>query len=58
MSDDEIWGVRKACAESLVALSTSIAAEERVSNLVPVFKRLSEDVLDLGRYAILIYFAD
>lgn len=44
MADDEIWGVRKACAESIVALSEAIDPEERVTRLIPVFNKLVEDV--------------
>jgi serine/threonine-protein phosphatase 4 regulatory subunit 1 len=36
--------VRKACAESLVALSESITAEERASKLIPIFEKLVDDV--------------
>jgi serine/threonine-protein phosphatase 4 regulatory subunit 1 len=47
MADDEIWGVRKACAESLVSLSEAITAEERATKLVPVFEKLVDDVRSL-----------
>ena len=43
---DEIWGVRKACAESLVLLGKSIVIknkEEKQKILVPMFTNLLED---------------
>lgn len=40
---DEIWGVRKACAESIVAVSAGVNDDSRVQQLVPAFKALSED---------------
>ena len=40
---DEIWGVRKACAENLIAISEFITPEARSSSLVSAFKALSED---------------
>jgi hypothetical protein len=44
LASDEIWGVRKACAESLVILSQNLNANERNKTLVPVFENLAEDV--------------
>lgn len=44
MSSDDIWGVRKSCAESLVALSTVISSSDRLQHLVPIFQKLAEDV--------------
>ncbi len=44
MADDEIWGVRKACAESLVSLSQAVSPGNRTDKLVPIFEKLAEDV--------------
>eukprot|EP01094_Clydonella_sp_ATCC50884_P019139 TRINITY_DN3679_c0_g1_i1.p1 TRINITY_DN3679_c0_g1~~TRINITY_DN3679_c0_g1_i1.p1 ORF type:complete len:563 (-),score=208.60 TRINITY_DN3679_c0_g1_i1:427-2115(-) len=41
---DDIWGVRKACAESLVSLSQSVSSEEREHKLVPVFEKFTTDL--------------
>lgn len=38
-----IWGVRKGCAESLVAMAESVSPIERYSNLVEVFEKLADD---------------
>jgi serine/threonine-protein phosphatase 4 regulatory subunit 1 len=40
---DDIWGVRKACAENIVAISEGISSEARSQQLVAAFKALSED---------------
>jgi len=39
---DEVWGVRKACAESIVSMSQNVSNKARL-NLIPTFKDLSED---------------
>jgi hypothetical protein len=44
LASDEIWGVRKACAESLVILSQNLNTNERNKTLVPAFERLADDV--------------
>lgn len=41
---DEIWGVRKACAESIVSLSAGVSSEARSNNLVPVFEKFTSDL--------------
>ncbi len=43
LSRDVIWGVRKACCDSLVAVSAAYAAEVRSAVLVPLFERLADD---------------
>ncbi|KAL6051210.1 Serine/threonine-protein phosphatase 4 regulatory subunit 1 [Balamuthia mandrillaris] len=43
MYKDDIWGVRKACAESLVPFSQVVSAEQRLNLLVPVFENLVQD---------------
>jgi len=43
LSKDEIWGVRKACCDSLVAISAAYPSEVRSSVLVPIFERLADD---------------
>lgn len=40
---DGIWGVRKACAESLVAFSSALPQALRAKHLVPVFERFAND---------------
>eukprot|EP00658_Telonema_sp_P-2_P019988 TRINITY_DN17866_c0_g1_i1.p1 TRINITY_DN17866_c0_g1~~TRINITY_DN17866_c0_g1_i1.p1 ORF type:complete len:176 (+),score=50.88 TRINITY_DN17866_c0_g1_i1:166-693(+) len=40
---DDIWSVRKACAESIVGVSEALAPEVRSQHLVGTFKALSED---------------
>lgn len=41
--EDEIWGVRKACCDSLVDISKYLSPELRTSRLVPLFERLTDD---------------
>jgi serine/threonine-protein phosphatase 4 regulatory subunit 1 len=41
---DPIWGVRKACAESLCAVSNSVPEEVRTSALIQVLERFLTDV--------------
>ena len=41
---DEIWGVRKACAESLVLVGKSMPTAERCNKLISVFEDLVDDV--------------
>ncbi len=43
LSRDSIWGVRKACCDSLVAVSAAYAPEVRSAALVPLFERLADD---------------
>lgn len=43
LTKDEIWGVRKACAENMISVSEHITPQARASSLVNVFKALSED---------------
>jgi len=43
LSNDEIWSVRKACAESIVAISRNSLPEKRASLLVEVFDQLVKD---------------
>jgi serine/threonine-protein phosphatase 4 regulatory subunit 1 len=43
LSKDEIWGVRKACAESLCNMSECVPKEFR-HNLFEIFERFTEDV--------------
>jgi len=40
---DDIWGVRKACAESLISVSKCLDPAVRVSELIPVFERFAAD---------------
>lgn len=40
---DDIWGVRKACAECYVTLSESLAPEDRGALMVPLFERMASD---------------
>jgi hypothetical protein len=44
LASDDIWGVRKACAESLVAVSQNLQTGERADTLTKVFEKLAEDV--------------
>jgi serine/threonine-protein phosphatase 4 regulatory subunit 1 len=43
LSRDAIWGVRKACCDSLVAVSAACASDVRSTVLVPLFERLADD---------------
>lgn len=43
LTEDDIWGVRKACAESLVAVSQSLDKNERGIQLIPIFQSFIED---------------
>ena len=43
LAKDEIWGVRKACCDSLVTISNSYSSEIRSVVLVPLFERLADD---------------
>ncbi len=56
MADDEIWGVRKACAESLVSLSQAVSPSHRTEKLVPIFEKLAEDVLSPKHQSLLGWF--
>lgn len=47
---DEVWGVRKACAESIVGVSRAVSPECRLQ-LVGIFKALSEDATRWVRVA-------
>jgi serine/threonine-protein phosphatase 4 regulatory subunit 1 len=42
LSKDEVWGVRKSCAESIVGISSALDDSKR-GQLIPIFKSLSED---------------
>jgi len=44
LSKDEIWGVRKACAESLPKVSQCCSSDNREKLLVELFERFAEDV--------------
>lgn len=44
LSNDAIWGVRKGCVESLVAVAKSVPAEIRASVFIPMFERFAKDV--------------
>jgi hypothetical protein len=53
LAADEIWGVRKAAAESLVAVSKALEPAARCSDLIPVFERLVADASKWVRNATL-----
>jgi hypothetical protein len=44
LTKDEIWGVKKACAEAIVALSQSTSRDARINKLTPVYETLIKDV--------------
>ncbi|KAL0482679.1 serine/threonine-protein phosphatase 4 regulatory subunit 1 [Acrasis kona] len=44
LSKDEIWGVRKACSESIPEISKCVTQEVRATQLVELFERSAEDV--------------
>jgi len=44
LSRDDIWGVRKACAESICQMSEGITPEYRTTALFEIFERFTEDV--------------
>jgi len=44
LSRDDIWGVRKACAESLPKVSQCCSEDVREKSLVELFERFTEDV--------------
>jgi len=41
---DEIWGVRKSCAETLPLMSKQVNNETRIEYLVQIFETFSEDI--------------
>ena len=43
LGKDEIWGVRKACAESLVLISEAVSPEVRQEHLFPLLEALLDD---------------
>eukprot|EP00126_Sphaerothecum_destruens_P004409 Sdes_comp18170_c0_seq1m7685 len=53
-STDDIWGVRKSCAESLVLVSSSVSDEVRKNELVNLFEVL---VTDQSRWVRIAAFA-
>jgi serine/threonine-protein phosphatase 4 regulatory subunit 1 len=44
LSKDEIWGVRKACAESISQIAKYVTSKVRSEQLVQIFEKFSEDV--------------
>ena len=44
LTADEIWGVRKACAESIVPIAMAASPEVRVQKLIGVYEGLIKDV--------------
>ena len=44
LTNDDIWGVRKACAESIVAISNNCSRSARLDQLTPVYLELIKDV--------------
>lgn len=53
LSKDDIWGVRKSCAESLAEMSTVVPEAARYEEMVNCFIRLQEDVSRWVRFAAL-----
>ncbi|GBG31937.1 Serine/threonine-protein phosphatase 2A 65 kDa regulatory subunit A beta isoform [Hondaea fermentalgiana] len=43
LSKDSIWGVRKACADSLALLAEGVDESDRVSRLLPLMRRFVRD---------------
>ena len=43
LSHDEIWGVRKACAEQIAQLSELVSAEFRFKTITIWFCRMADD---------------
>lgn len=50
---DEIWGVRKACCESLVPISLACSPEFRREHLIALYDKFSSDVSRWVRSAAL-----
>lgn len=48
---DEVWGVRKACAESIVKVSRGVTDDARNAHIVKTFKALAEDTMRWVRVA-------
>jgi serine/threonine-protein phosphatase 4 regulatory subunit 1 len=44
LSNDDIWGVRKACAETIVRMAESVPPEQRAEQLVPQLESFLSDV--------------
>ena len=46
LTTDEIWGVRKACAEAIVTISSHCSKDARTEKLVGAYENLIKDVCD------------
>jgi serine/threonine-protein phosphatase 4 regulatory subunit 1 len=51
LSQDDIWGVRKACAESIVDMSKALESSIRASALTPVLLAFAGDASKWVRIA-------
>ena len=43
LSEDVVWGVRKACADSFAALAEAVSDDARINTLSPLFVDLLND---------------